>query len=381
MLGLAGVGLSGCEALPTSGPSAGAVLAEPMGAADPRYVSVDINDDVIQWLRQRPADASLASFGDYRGSIEPVVGVGDSVIISIWEASPGGLFSSAPTISDRSGSGSRQATIPEQVVGRDGLITVPYAGRIQAAGRRTSQIQRSIESALAGKAIQPQVLVSVPKSISTSVTVIGEGSAGARIPLSPKGDRVLDVLAGAGGIRSGVNELSVQLTRGDRTVRIPMSRVAADARENILVRPGDVLTVIKEPQFFMAYGATGRNADIPFDGETVTLAQALTKAGGLLDWRSDPQGVFVFRMEPNRIAQHYPGFGGQTSAGGYTKVVYRLNMRDPNSLFVAGQFRIFHRDLIYVSNAALTEVGKILQLFNMVVSPVSTGASIATATR
>ena len=59
-----------------------------------------------------------------------------------------------------------------------------------------------------------------------------------------------------------------------------------------------------------------------------------------------------------------------------TPVVYRLNLRDANNLFVAQNFRIFSKDVIYVSNASLTDVQKVLQIFNMVASPVATGASI-----
>ncbi len=53
--------------------------------------------------------------------------------------------------------------IPEQTVGRDGGITVPYAGRIRVAGKTTRAVQQTIEKALEGKAIQPQVLVNVTR--------------------------------------------------------------------------------------------------------------------------------------------------------------------------------------------------------------------------
>jgi protein involved in polysaccharide export with SLBB domain len=71
------------------------------------------------------------------------------------------------------------ATIPEQVVGRDGTITVPYAGRIAIAGHTARDVQTVIEHALEGKAIQPQVLVNVPHSVSNTVTVT------AKSPMAP----------------------------------------------------------------------------------------------------------------------------------------------------------------------------------------------------
>ena len=187
--------------------------------------------------------------------------------------------------------------IPEQIVGRDGGITVPYAGRVQVAGQTARAVQSTIEKALEGKAIQPQVLVNVVHPISDMVSVSGEVTMGARVPLSVKGDRLLDVVAAAGGVRAPVNETYVELSRGGKTWREPLSRIIENPRENIYMRPNDVLTLVREPQTFIAYGATLRDAEIPFEADGISLAQALAKAFGLQDNRSDASGVFVFRYE------------------------------------------------------------------------------------
>lgn len=375
---LLGVTLAGCSSLPSSGPTASAILEETTVPTEARYSVVTVDEQVASVLKGRAADATLSSFGGYGGgSADTRVGVGDTVSLTIWEAGAGGLFAPPVVVSATTAGGSRAAPIPDQLVGRDGAIMVPYAGRVRAAGRTTYEIQRQIERALEGKAIQPQVLVSVTRPLSNTVTVIGESTAGARVPLSPKGDRVLDVIASAGGVRSPTTETFIQLTRGPRTARVAMSRIVSDQRENVFVRPGDLVTVIRDPQFFMAYGATGRSADIPFDGEGVTLAQALTKAGGLLDYRADPEGVFVFRLETLAVARALGADTPSARIGNRVKVVYHVNMRDPNGLFMASNFRIFHRDLIYVSNAPLSDVQKFMQLFNLLASPVAQGASIS----
>ena len=80
-----------------------------------------------------------------------------------------------------------------------------------------------------------------------------------------------------------------------------MESLVADPAENIYAHPGDVLTLVRLPQSFTAFGATGANAQIPFPSERMTLVEALAKAGGLQDLRSDPEGVFLFRFEPPRI--------------------------------------------------------------------------------
>ncbi|MFG5118387.1 polysaccharide export protein, partial [Methylorubrum sp. POS3] len=151
--------------------------------------------------------------------------------------------------------GSKSALIPEQIVGPDGGISVPYAGRIQVAGRRTQDVQSLIEAELAGKAIQPQVLVSVTRPVSQSVTVTGESATGTRVPLTGRGDRLLDVIALAGGVRTPVAETFVRLSRSGRTVTVPMTTIVSNPRENIFVRPNDTLTLVRDPQTFLAVGA------------------------------------------------------------------------------------------------------------------------------
>src|SRR3977135_3257050 len=160
LAGAACLAFAGCSSISGSGPSAGDVAD--MGAT-PRYELVDIDPSVVETLRHRGPASFLSHFGDYRPSIEPRIGIGDAVAVTIWEAGAGGLFS-APLVADRFSTGSKSAKIPDKVVGRDGAITVPYAGRIPVAGRTTRAVQTIVEHALQGKAIQPQVLVNVAHS-------------------------------------------------------------------------------------------------------------------------------------------------------------------------------------------------------------------------
>jgi polysaccharide export outer membrane protein len=379
----AALAVSGCSVLPAAGPTArqvdaGAEVATPDGLFA-RYEIIDITPAVVEALRTRPLDSLLASFGDHRPSLEPVIGIGDYVSISVWEAGSGGLFS-GPLVADRFSAGSKSALIPEQVVGRDGAISVPYAGRIQVLGRRPQDVQSLIENELAGKAIQPQVLVSVTKPLSQTVTVTGEAAAGARIPLTMRGDRLLDVVASAGGVRSPVNETFIRLSRGTLTATVPMTTVVSNPRENIYLRPGDVLTLVRDPQTFLAVGALGNATELPFSAEGITLAQALAKARGLSDFQADPTGTYIFRFEPAAVVRKLNP-ASKLLGTPLVPVVYRVDMRDPNSLFLTQAFRMRNRDLIYVSNAPFTELQKVLSVFSTVASPIAGAASVYSATR
>ncbi|MGE5269520.1 MAG: polysaccharide biosynthesis/export family protein, partial [Thiohalocapsa sp.] len=195
-------GLAGCAALPTAGPTASDVTSQESRGDRLRFDLVDIDDNVVAALAAAPRESFHARFKKYGQPPQPRIGIGDSLVVSIWEAAGGGLFSASPV--DHVATGSRSVTIPEQIVGRDGGISVPFAGRIRVAGRLPVEVQHAIEARLAEKAIEPQVIVTVTKSLSNSVTVTGEVVRGERVPLSVKGDRLLDVIAAVGGARSPV---------------------------------------------------------------------------------------------------------------------------------------------------------------------------------
>ncbi|MGH7092028.1 MAG: polysaccharide biosynthesis/export family protein, partial [Stellaceae bacterium] len=259
-------------------------------------------------------------------------------------------------------------------------ITVPFAGRIPVAGRLPVEVQHMIEARLADKAIEPQVIVTIAKSMTNSVTVTGEVIKGALIPLSPKGDRLLDVIAEAGGARSPLYETYVRLSRGGITATIPMEALVSDPAENIYAQPGDVLTLVRRPQTFTVFGATGANAQVSFPSEHLTLVEALARAGGLQDMRSDPAGVFLLRFEPPSVVRALgrPVLG--TGPDDTSPVVYRLNMDDAKAYFLAQQFPVENKDIIYVANADLNELQKFFTLLNTLTGPVITGIVVKGST-
>ena len=368
---LASVIVAGCSALPTAGPTASDVKGQEVKDNLTRFDLVDIDDNVVATLLALPAESFHVRFKKYGRPPQPKIGIGDSVVVSIWEAAGGGLFGASPT--DHVSAGSRSVTIPEQIVARDGGISVPFADRVPAAGRLPVEVQKTIEQRLAEKAIEPQVIVTVTKSLSTSVTVAGEVVSGARVPLSLKGDRLLDLIAAAGGARAPVYETFVRLSRDGITATIPMEALVSDPAENIYAYPGDVLTLVRLPQSFTAFGATGTNMQVNFTAERMTLVEALAKAGGLQDQRSDPAGVFLFRFEPPDIVNALGRPQLQTGPDGSSPVVYQLDLSDAKSYFLAQRFAMHDKDIIYVANADFNELQKFFTMLNTLTGPIFTG--------
>jgi polysaccharide biosynthesis/export protein len=364
--------LAGCAGfLPTIGPSRRQIddtKPEPNAAA---IQIIDIDDAVTrQLLAQRALHLFSETLGNKRISSR-TVGAGDVLEVSIWEAAPATLFSIAPTNTTNSNviATSHPTTLPEQPVDDDGFILVPFAGRITAEGKTLQEIEKEITEHLHGKANQPEVLVRMTRNLSSNATVVGEVNASTRVPLVPGNERLLDALAAAAGVRQPVNKMTIQVTRADNVYSLPLETIIRDPKQNVPLLPGDVVTALFQPYSFTALGATGKNEEVNFETQGISLAQALARSGGLIDARSNPKGVFIFRFEPKTALawSHQPV---QTTPEDTVPTVFRIDLSDPQSFFLMQSFPIENRDILYVSNAPITEVQKFLNVIFSIAYPI-----------
>lgn len=386
---LVAFGLGACSSLPTAGPTTKQVVDR---AANEQtlYDLIEINPRVVSALAARPAQSLRTVFPDFGRPPSPKIGIGDSLSVTIWEAAAGGLFGTpeaAPGVAGAGpAAGGNSIVLPEQVVGPDGGISVPYAGRIHAAGRTPFEVQREIQGALSTRAIEPQAVVSITKSTSNTVTVLSDVVNAVLMPLSIRGEKLLEVCAAAGGLKAPLYETTIRLTRNGVTVTAPLDSLAADPREDIYAWPGDVITLIHEPETFLVFGATGGAGgvagtnQIPFGADRLDLAQAMAKAGGLQDARADPSGVFLFRFETLSTVRKLRAPILTNAPSSTSPVLYHLDLRDPASYFLAKRFPVDEGDIIYVANAEATDWQKFLNLVAAASAPVITGVLLVRPT-
>ena len=363
--------LSGCATLPdwlsASGPSREQVQEKRDTGRIEGIHLIDVNDALARKLAQSKKLGQFSDAFPSNGTNNYLIGPGDIIEVSVWEAPPAMLFGAVVLDPKAGPTTTRVVTFPEQMVTPDGTITMPFAGRVPVKGRTTQEIEADIVKRLTGKANQPQVLVRVIKNNTSNVTVVGEVSNSTLMPLSPKGERLLDALAAGGGVKQPINRVAVQLSRDNVTATMPLDLVIRDPRQNILLKPGDVVTALFQPQSFSVLGATGKNEEIPFEAQGISLAQALARSGGLNDSRADARGVFVFRFEDAKLVDAKGQFPKSTD--GTVPVVYQIDLRDPASLFVTQNFPVQNRDVIYVANSPEAEFNKFLRLVVSVAMP------------
>ena len=380
--------LGACSYYPAQGPYSWDVRSHSRIESDINYTLIPLRDYVISiLLANEPPDLSGA-FTDRREATEIRFGVGDIVGVRIHEAAAGGLF--IPT--DAGARAGNFIDLPDQPIDKNGNIQVPYAGQVKAADQTPQQVQETIVARLRNRAIDPQAIVTLREQRTSLVSVIGEVNAPTRVPVFAAGDRILEAIARAGGPKFQGHETYVTLQRDGRKATVSFLRLINAPANNIYVRGCDTIFVYREPHTFMAFGATGatsltastQNAQLAFDKENLSLAEAVGKAGGLLDFRADPASVFLYRLESKKVAAAlgidvtvdpssapyatkapliYPTVDAypttETEEGLYP-VIYVVNFRDPTGFFLASRFQMRNRDILYVSDAPAVEVEKVL---------------------
>jgi polysaccharide export outer membrane protein len=355
--------LPACASLGSSGPTTGAIKGAQGKLVDQAGIQViDITDAVARRAIEagRPVLFSDA-LGDAPAT-PTVIQRGDVVDVTIFEAPPAALFGTSASFGAGSVSSalqgatsgnSQRTALPEMMVDDTGHIRVPFAGSILAAGRTPPQVARQITSRLTGKAHDPEVIVRLVTNSSANVSVLGEVATNGRIGLTPRGERLLDALASAGGVRQPADKITIQVTRAGRVVSLPLDAIIRDASQNVRLQTDDVVAAIYQPFSFTSLGMTGTSAEVPFEQTGITLSQALGRMGGLKDDRANARGVFIFRLENPAAIDPVLASTARRTADGRIPVIYRVDLRNPATMFVAQSFPIRNKDVIYASSAPL----------------------------
>ena len=339
------------------------------------YSVVTLDPDNVARLAAEPVGSGFSPSVIATPESDVRIGVGDIVATTIFEAQSGGLFIPAEP-------GSRPGNfvqLPAQQVNREGTITIPFGQSIRAVGLTPSQLERSIAARISARALEPQVIVTIQERRSNGVNVTGDVNSSARFGVDPGGERLLGALARAGGPRFPSYESMITLQRGGISERVLMAEVLYDARQNVQLQQGDSVIVTHEPRYFLALGAVGQTASITqlnrrfaFEDRTLSLADAIARAGGLADDLANPTAVFLFRFERSALLREI-GVPQPADAPTMVPTVYRADFTNAATLFLAQQFPMHKNDLIFVSNSPSSD----FQKFIAIILPFAqTGANI-----
>jgi polysaccharide export outer membrane protein len=368
--------LAACAQLPAAAPTS-VELENSLKDGAPNYLLVNVDERIADILRQFRRSTFDDRFKNKRYAPSNSLHPGDSVSVSIYElgASPtfGAPGTPAPTAQTAGSLGGVSTSLPPQVIEADGTIMVPFVGRVRAAGKTPAGLGAEIQRQLEGKAVNPQVIVSLVNGGSNTATVGGDVNQPRPVPLTLRGERLLDVIAAAGGAKYPAYDVYASVVRGGHINTVLLQTVVTHPSENIIVRPRDQVFLTRHPRTFAVLGATSKVSQYTFDTARVSLAEGVARAGGPIDTVGNPSGIYLFRYEPAAIAEKILGKETVLSArgsadssvkaeGDFVGVLYRVDLRKARGYFLAQDIEIQDKDVILVANAEGTQLVKLLTI-------------------
>lgn len=366
-------GVTGCQELPRNVPLAAELDRSSSGDGASGLV-LPLTAAIAAAVNRPPPRAFPAAFRDATEINPEALGVDDELELLIWE--PGGATLFAGPVSEPRTSASSIAAVR---VDGQGTIFLPFVGSVRAAGLTAAQLRRRLHEALGQLADAPEVDVRVTAARSRIVTVQGAVNKPGAYMVDRGFTRLTPILALAGGSPLPPEQVEVVVRRGDAIGAEMLEDIYADPALNVSLRPGDTIVLNPIRERFVILGASSAQGEITFPTRTLTLLSAIGAASGLRDFDADPQGVFVMRFEDPAVVEHL--LPTPTPSGlpqGYGRpVIYRLDMSGPEGLFAAQTFLMRDGDAIFASNAPLTEVRKLLQIFTSVLTPVQQAAVVS----
>ncbi|MDU8911209.1 polysaccharide biosynthesis/export family protein [Aestuariicoccus sp. MJ-SS9] len=362
---LAAVSILASCGLPRVGPNKREIFAGSVQREGDAFI-VAVNDRVTRATAVVPALGFTDTFKNAGVVGSDTIQPGDTLGLTIWENVDDGLLAGEAT----------NSTLLEEVqVDGSGFIFVPYAGRIKASGNTPEAIRRIITNRLEDQTPDPQVQVRRLAGDGSTVSLVG-AVGGQGVYAIERPTRTLSaMLARAGGLTIEPEIAQVVVLRGEHKGKIWFQDLYDNPEFDIALRGGDRILVEEDTRAFTALGATGTQARVPFESQTLSAVEAIAQVGGLVATASDPTGVFVFRNEPAEIANQVLGRGDLQGA---QRMVYVLDLTEPNGMFMARDFVIRDEDTLYVTEAPFTQWNKTISALTGSLGAISTIDTAAT---
>ncbi len=359
---LAALALAASCSLPKVGPNKREIFAGSVQKEGDAFI-VSVNDRVTRATAVVPALGFSESFVNAGRLTSDTIRPGDVLGLTIWENVDDGLLAGEAT----------NATALEEVqVDSAGYIFVPYAGRLRASGNTPDQLREVITKKLEDQTPDPQVQVRRVAGDGSTVSLTG-AVGGQGVYAIERPTRTLStMLARAGGVAIEPEIAQITVIRGKEQGKIWFQDLFKHPELDIALRGGDRILVEADSRSFTALGATSAQARVAFESQDLSALEAIAQVGGLISTTSDPTGVFVFRNEPAEIANQVLG---RDDLIGAQRMVYVLNLTQPNGLFIARDFVVRDEDTFYVTEAPYAQWTKTISLL---ASPLTPLASVQT---
>ena len=349
--------------LPRSGPSKQEIFAGSVQNEGDAFI-VSVNSRVTRATAVQPVLGFSQSFLNAGVVGSDTINPGDTLGLLIYENVDDGLLAAA---------GANATALDEVQVDGQGFIFVPYAGRIMAAGNTPEGLRRIITNKLDTQTPDPQVIVRRLAGDGSTVSLVGGVGSQGLYAIERPTRTLSSMIARAGGIALPPEVAQITVIRGSHRCTIWFEDLYTNPEFDIALRGGDRILIEQDSRAFTVLGSTGSQNRVEFASQTLSAIEALAQVGGLSTNAADPTGVFVFRNEPAEIANQVLG---RTDLQGEQRLVYVLDLTEPNGMFEARDFVIRDEDTVYVTEAPFVTWSKTISTLTGSLGTVAAVANI-----
>ena len=336
----------------------------------PRRVNSNVKNQ-NSMVRNNDSRFQGITSGDSKASYQYYIGKGDVLNITVWDH---------PELTEPSSNNGGH------IVGSDGRFHFPYAGKITARGKRVGSIRDELESKLGSFITKPQVSVSIAQYRSQKAYTSGALRNPSTLMINDTPITVRDAISNSGGLIQNQYTGFATLARNNKNISIDLNRMLKhnDNRQNFILKNGDRLNVVERAELaefnrnlnlqirtentmssvrlrnqlnqerslarlrtelerelrseqakVFVMGEVRNPGSVKYQVEDgMTLAEAINDAGSFKEETVNPKGIFVVRRE---------------SGEDKVPTVYQLPIASVQTVFLAEQFDIRPRDIVYIT--------------------------------
>jgi len=170
----------------------------------------------------------------------------------------------------------------EVVVSADGKIVFPLIGAIKVEGYTIKEAEKILQKNLAVYITQPKVSITVKLYSRKQVFILGEIKSPGGY-LYKDGLKLFELISQAGGLTKYAGTRNIKIYRGEKkeqkVIIANLDEIIADPSKDILLLPGDIVEVPKQPKTISVIG------EVTYPGmyewyEQLDIIQALSLARG-----------------------------------------------------------------------------------------------------
>ncbi|MCX7910264.1 MAG: polysaccharide export protein [Endomicrobia bacterium] len=192
----------------------------------------------------------------------------------------------------------------EVIVSPDGKISFPLLGSVKVEGLTIKELQQLLEKNLSVYISKPKVSIVIRYFAKKQIFIMGEIRSPGGYQYS-EGLKLFELISLAGGFTPYAGTKNIKIYRGEKgkqkTIVVNFDEIVTDTSKDILLEPGDIIEVPKQPKSISVIGAVISPGSFEWQ-DNLDILKALSLAGGPSDI-ADLSSVRIFRENPDGTKQ------------------------------------------------------------------------------